>query len=276
MKRVLISLAFTIVFWNAENFFDWKAEGTSSSETDFSSSGRRHWTYRRFTAKCNAIAKTVLAVSDSTGSIPDIVAFAEIENISVLKKLISYTALDKFGFKPILFESPDKRGIDCGLIYRSQRVKVVNACAKHIYDNGGVVMKTRDILLVETDSLDILVNHHPSKVGKNGEENRFLAMTRMNALCDSLERCGHGRIVCVGDFNDDVWGGGDGTIKHNGRWEKIDGFFARGITVHETVWKAAYLTTADKKFGGVKPLRTYNGMKYLGGVSDHYPIVLTF
>lgn len=276
MKRVLISLAFTIVFWNAENFFDWKAEGTSSSETDFSSSGRRHWTYRRFTAKCNAIAKTVLAVSDSTGFIPDIVAFAEIENISVLKRLISYTALDKFGFKPILFESPDKRGIDCGLIYRSHKIKIVNTRAKHIYDSDGTVMKTRDILLVETDSLDILVNHHPSKVGKGGEWKRSLAMNRMNDICDSLERCGHRRIICVGDFNDDVWGGGEGTIKYNGEWEKIDGFFARGIKVRETVWKASYLTTADKKFGGVKPLRTYNGMKYLGGVSDHYPIVLTF
>ena len=34
------------------------------------------------------------------------------------------------------------------------------------------------------------------------------------------------------------------------------------------------LTTADKSYGGVKPLRTFSGPRYLGGVSDHYPIVI--
>ena len=35
-----------------------------------------------------------------------------------------------------------------------------------------------------------------------------------------------------------------------------------------------FLMTYDKKYPGVKPLRTYSGPRYVGGVSDHCPIVL--
>jgi hypothetical protein len=30
----------------------------------------------------------------------------------------------------------------------------------------------------------------------------------------------------------------------------------------------------DEKFGGTKPFRTFLGFKYLGGFSDHLPILL--
>jgi hypothetical protein len=30
----------------------------------------------------------------------------------------------------------------------------------------------------------------------------------------------------------------------------------------------------DKKYGGVKPLRTYNGYRYQRGFSDHLPLVV--
>ena len=35
-----------------------------------------------------------------------------------------------------------------------------------------------------------------------------------------------------------------------------------------------FLLEEDKKHGGDKPYRTYNGMKYQGGFSDHLPIAL--
>ena len=33
-----------------------------------------------------------------------------------------------------------------------------------------------------------------------------------------------------------------------------------------------FLLEEDEKYGGDKPFRTYNGMKYLGGFSDHLPV----
>ena len=133
-------------------------------------------------------------------------------------------------------------------------------------------MSTRDILLAEFDGLDILVNHHPSKVGADSERRRSIAMARMNALVDSLGS--EPGILAVGDFNDDVWhDGSPGTIKYNGAWEKIDGHFARGpVEVHETVFSHLLLTEPDRSFGGLKPRRSFSGPRWLGGVSDHYPV----
>ena len=32
----------------------------------------------------------------------------------------------------------------------------------------------------------------------------------------------------------------------------------------------------DGRYGGVKPLRTYNGLRYQRGFSDHLPLVVRF
>lgn len=254
MQIIVQALLMTVVFWNVENFF-----------------GDRPY----FNAKCNGIAKTLMMIADSEGEMPDLVALAEVGDRNVLVKLIYRTALRKYDYGIVHYDSPDKRGIDCALLYRKSRVKVLRSSPRHLYDTTGAVMNTRDILLVETDSLDILVNHHPSKVGEGSGARRNAAMDRMNGLCDSLRNEGHGRILCVGDFNDNLWGPfTQGTIKYNGAWEKIDGHFRHGLEVREKVFTAPHLLTRDTGFGGEKPLRSFSGPRYLGGISDHLPIVL--
>lgn len=60
------------MFWNLENFFDYFDGGTGESDAEFSSRGARHWTKKRFLAKCNSIAKTILWLSSpSFSSGPD-------------------------------------------------------------------------------------------------------------------------------------------------------------------------------------------------------------
>ena len=49
-----------LMFWNLENFFDCFDSGGGESDAEFSSRGAKHWTKKRFEAKCHAIAKTVL------------------------------------------------------------------------------------------------------------------------------------------------------------------------------------------------------------------------
>jgi len=50
----------TVMFWNLENFFDFKDDGTGESDTEFSAEGARRWTRSRFYRKCHAVAKTIL------------------------------------------------------------------------------------------------------------------------------------------------------------------------------------------------------------------------
>ena len=252
-----------VVSWNVENFLDYRTDSTG-----------RHTT-RRFYAKCSAIAKTILLAASQQGRLPDAVALMEVGDRFCLERLLGSTPLRKLDYRIVHYESPDRRGIGCALLYRKSSLNLLNSAPKHLRDSSGALLHTRDILLAEFDSLAILVNHHPSKVGENSQERRSIALGRMNSIMDSLGTKGCRHILSVGDFNEDLWhDGSPGTIKYNGAWEKIDGFFARGLSVRETVFDAPSLSEPDKAFGGRKPLRTFSGPQYKGGVSDHYPILL--
>jgi Endonuclease/Exonuclease/phosphatase family. len=264
-----------VVFWNVENFFDYRSENKPP-----------YWTRRRFEAKCDAVAKTLLRIADRYGRLPDAVGFAEVESAFVLRALTSETALRKLDYRIVHYDSPDRRGIDCALLCRRSTLPLRDSAPKHVPDSAGGVMPTRDILLAEFDSLAILVNHHPSQIGgKDGR--RHLAQGRLRALTDSLHAAGQPRTLAIGDFNQELRGipgqaGNDGrlarndagTLKYNGKWEKIDGGFAEGFArVREEVFADPTLLERDSAWGGERPRRTFNGRRYRGGVSDHLPVV---
>lgn len=252
-----------LVSWNVENLLDYRTDTT----------GR--YTSGRFYRKCNGIAKTLLLIASREGRLPDAVALMEVGDRFVLERLIQSTPLRKLDYRIVHFDSPDRRGIDCALLYRKSSLTLLHSSPKPLRDSSGAVMRTRDILLCEFDGIDILVNHHPSKVGAGSEERRRTAMERMRQICDSLEAMGHRGILCTGDFNDDLWhDGSPGTIKYNGAWEKIDGHFAHGLGVRESVFSDPVLSERDRTWGGTKPHRSYSGPRYLGGISDHYPLIL--
>ena len=284
---LLVSLvdSLLVVSWNVENFLDPKEDTTG-----------RH-TAKRLQAKCSGIAKTIFLIADKEGRLPDAVALMEVGNRRVLNKLLSTTPLRKLDYAIIHYDSPDRRGIDCALLYRKSRLTLLRSGPRHLKDSTGAILRTRDILLSEFEGIDILVNHHPSKVGAASEERRAIAMRRMWGLIDSLSAAGHPRILSVGDFNDNVWPASDapgtsiqgsgppgtsiqgsgppGTIKYNGAWEKIDGHFARGaLSVEEAVFDHPLLTEPDRSYGGTKPRRSFSGPRWLGGISDHYPVIL--
>ena len=322
---ILLSLLFPpqdsllVVSWNVENFLDYRTDTTG-----------RH-TAGRFYAKCNSVCKTLLLIAEQEGRLPDAVALMEIGDRFVLDRLVHSTPLRKLDYRIVHYESPDRRGIDCALLYRAGSLRLQHSRPVHLVDTTGLVIPTRDILVAEFDSLCILVNHHPSKVGADSKRRRGIAMTRMNELMDSLAGAWRGvdgswrgsegswrksegswrgsdftagtcatkvdstlydgagipsffgpapsgverPVLSVGDFNDDVWqAGGPGTIKYNGSWEKIDGHFARGLAVREKVFASPLLSEEDRTWGGTKPRRAFSGPRWLGGVSDHYPIIL--
>ena len=250
-----------VVFWNLENFFDWKSD-----------SRPQYWTSSRFRSKCEGVCKTLMLIADRYGQLPDVVGFAEVENRTVVSRLLRNTLLRKAGYGILHFDSPDRRGIDCALIHRPPLVLEYGA-AKHLYDSSGTVMQTRDILLASFGQLCVLVNHHPSKLGSGKGAARDLAMVRMRFLADSLMGAGAAAVLAVGDFNECYWEG-EGTIKYNGEWEKIDGCFSFGnIVVKEEVFDHPLLLEKDKNYGGLKPRRTFTGPRYNGGLSDHLPVI---
>ncbi len=285
-----------VLFWNLENFFDWRNDSTSVSDAEFSSRGERRWTRKRFQAKSNAIAKGLLWAGT-----PDVVGLAEVENRFALDRLLASTALRKLDYKVVHFDSPDPRGIDVALLYRCSRLELVDARPCHLYGADSTVLPTRDILLARfrtSSGADVafLVNHHPSQYGgAASSEKRRTAVLRLRQLADSLNSAGLSSMIAMGDMNDTpdnpvykeleptlrnlaepLAQKGEGTIKYDGQWELIDMFFASpsARVGPMKILQIPFLMTPDGTHAGTKPLRTYSGPRYLSGVSDHCPISL--
>ena len=276
-----------LMFWNIENFFGWKAEAMEN----------KYWTRRKYSRKCQAFSKAVLWISDESGRPPDLIGLAEVEDRKVVESLLKETPLRRLGYGVVHYDSPDPRGIDVALLFRKDRLRLLYS--KPLRINGVV---TRDILLAGFeraggDSLAVLVNHHPSKYGEDSSWRRRAAMSRLRSVTDSLMAAGDRRIVAMGDFNDTpestleysrimvnlaapLSRKGVGTIKYAGRWEMIDMIFISPLVASANpgaemrVERIPFLMVRDNAHSGEKPLRTFAGPRYIGGVSDHCPITL--
>ena len=235
-----------VMFWNVENFFDWRNDSKMVSDVEFSAAGERHWTWKRFQAKANAFAKALFWVEAETGRLPDIIGLEEVENAFVLRQVLQKTALRKLDYKYVHYDTPDHRGIDVALLYRTSRFELIDSKPCHLFA-ADTVMATRDILLCvfqrDSAKVAVLVNHHPSKYGgaAESEPRRRIAVERLRFLVDSLAAIGIDRIIAGGDFNDtpdnpvfrllepalapmhmELFRRGLGTIKYDGKWDLID------------------------------------------------------
>ena len=260
-----------VMFWNVENFFDWRNDSTTVSDMEFSAAGERHWTWKRFQAKANAFAKALFWVEAGTGRLPDIIGLEEVENAFVLRQVLQKTALRKLDYKYVHYDSPDRRGIDVALLYRSSRLELLDSKPCHLFA-ADTVMATRDILLCvfqrDSAKVAVLVNHHPSKYGgaAESEPRRRIAVERLRFLTDSLAAVGIDRIVAGGDFNDtpdnpvfgllepvlrpmhmDLFRRGLGTIKFDGKWDLIDHIYVSPAFMEAPVFAPA----SDSSSGNV-------------------------
>ena len=292
-----------MVFWNVENFFDYTDQGTGESDAEWSSRGSRRWTRKRFQDKCDDIAKSLFWIGEKYGKMPDVIGLAEVENRNVLWKLLNDTLLRKCGYKIVHHESGDRRGIDVALLYR-ESVFDMESWSVRTPSEDVADLATRDILQVclqdgMGQKMNLIVNHHPSKYGgaDESEGRRGAAMKALREMCDSVAVADPGvPVVAMGDFNDtpggeqfrmldgalvnmadSLWKSGRGTIRYQGIWELIDMFLVSDDIARKSsmeILEIPFLMTYEKKYPGMKPFRTYSGPRYIGGVSDHCPIVL--
>ena len=208
-------------------------------------------------------------------------------------------------------DSPDQRGIDVALLYQRAKFKLLQHQSiriPHKQLNRGA---TRDILhvvgqVVSGDTLDVMVCHFPSRSGGQAESEPyriFVAETLKHHVDSLLEVRSQPYIIVMGDFNDYptdkslkrlcsgnglqnlMKGKKGGTYRYRGEWGILDQFIVSGSLLKKKshirtskakaqVLRHAFLLEEDDKYGGDKPFRTYNGMKYQGGFSDHLPISL--
>lgn len=301
---------FTVVELNCENLFD-TVDNSLKQDEEFLPASSHHWTPYRYWRKLNRIGQEILScgVLDTDEVIPDIVALTEVENDSVVRDLTKRSLLRQAGYDYIVTDSPDQRGINVALLYSPFSFRLLNSRSIRIPRLRGF-RPTRDILyasgeVVTGDTLHVFVLHAPSR--SDGERAtrpyRLHVARQLDMAIDSLRAVAmHPKIIIAGDFNDytkdasiqflmaenfvDVSDGvsgshgAKGTYRYHGDWGSLDHILCDGWMAAHLVEchinDAPFLLEQDKKYGGVKPWRTYLGPRYLGGFSDHLPLVAVF
>lgn len=301
--------SFRALFWNTENLFDCK-DDSLKNDNEFLPDATRHWTYFRYREKIRNLAKGIIA--SGTENVPDLVGLCEVENDSCLIDLVKYSPLREAGYRYVMTDSPDQRGIDVALLYQRGSFKYLQHQSIRIPHKQLKKAPTRDILhvvgqVISGDSLDVIVVHFPSRSGGKikSESYRLFVAERLKQTIDSVMQVRqHPSIVVMGDFNDYptdkslnkvlcadgnlqnlMKGKKEGTYRYRGEWGIIDQFLVSKTLLDKNsrictsienaqILRHPFLLVEDEKYGGDKPFRTYNGMKYQGGYSDHLPISL--
>lgn len=298
----------TIVELNAENLFDTRHD-TLKNDYEFLPDSPRHWTRTKYWQKLNRIGQTIIACGeDSSGwTLPDIVGLCEVENDSVLFDLTRRSLLRKARYEYVMTASDDVRGIDVALLYSPFSFRLIKADTIRVLPLSEM-RPTRDILHVEGeiengDTLHIFLLHAPSRMGGELYSRPFRKHV-MEWLCSAIDslrsQYANPKLLVMGDFNDYAdspslqfayehglfnvatgahgRNGAKGTYRYHGEWGSLDQILVsedlRSWVKDCRVNDAPFLLEEDTKYGGVKPRRNYNGMRFNNGFSDHLPLVL--
>jgi predicted extracellular nuclease len=195
-----------LCFYNVENLFD-ISDDPSVDDDAFLPHGSYQWTFGKYRKKLNNIAKTIVALGGWEP--PALVGLAETENWQVLYDLCTKTALQKGDYGIVHDNSPDRRGIDVGLLYRREKLQpVFNRSLRVALPDDA--RHSRDILhaalLTRTnDTLHVFVNHWPSRYGgaHASAPHRIAAARVLREATDALlHRNADAQLVIMGDFND--------------------------------------------------------------------------
>lgn len=304
---LLLAGFLTFVELNCENLFDTRHDEGKQDE-EFLPDATRHWTGKRYWRKLNNIAQELLSCTSEPG-IPDLVALCEVENDSVVRDLCRRSLLRGAGYDYLVTRSPDLRGIDVALLYSPFAFSPVRHYPLRVEPVEGM-RPTRDILYVagrvaSGDTLHVFVVHAPSRFGGERYSRPFRQQVvyRLGASLDSLRQVSpDAQVVIAGDFNDGADGhalrqlytyglvnisrgaigqhGVKGTYRYKGEWGSIDHILSSPSLVSrvDTVFIHAprFLLEEEPLYGGFRPRRTYNGMRYQPGYSDHLPLVARF
>lgn len=300
---LILSSFLTFMELNCENLFDTRHDSLKN-DLEFLPDGSYKWMPYRYWAKLNHLGQEIVALSNP---IPDFVAMCEVENDSVMFDLTRRSLLRNAGYEYVMTSSPDERGIDVALLYQPASFALLHSHSIRIKPLPDT-RPTRDILyasglIITGDTLHVFVVHAPSRRG--GEQAsrpyRLHVASQLAEAVDSVYAISRdAKIIIAGDFNDyadspalqylyehhlinisaDAKGshGAKATYRWHGEWRSLDQILCSPSLAarkqSSVIGDLPFLLEDDEKYGGKKPYRTYLGPRYLGGYSDHLPLVV--
>lgn len=248
---------YAVGFYNQENLFD-TIHDEGKNDYDFLPNGSYQWNTQKYTSKLKNMAYVLGQLG--TPKLPmgaAVIGLAEVENDRVLNDLVQQPGLKEKGMKFVHIEGPDKRGIDCALLYNPKFFTVEDSkLVQYVYEPKDSAWKTRGFLVVggqlAGEHVYFVVNHWPSRGAVSYYRER--AGAQVKAIKDSLQRVApNAKLFIMGDLNDDPFspsvakslgarreikdvedGGlynpwwdmlakkGQGTLKYRGKWNLFD------------------------------------------------------
>ncbi len=199
-----------IGFYNLENLFDTINDVELLISEEFTPDGPKQWTSERYKEKLGNMAEVISRVAaDVTPDGIAILGVSEIENRGVLEDLVKEGAIAGRNYKIVHYDSPDKRGVDVGLLYNPKYFEVT-ASKSYLLSMEDTSFRSRDQLVVsgllDGEKIHIIVNHWPSRSGgeKKSRPKRNAAGDLSRHIVDSLLSLDkNAKILVMGDLNDD-------------------------------------------------------------------------
>ncbi|MFD2551292.1 endonuclease/exonuclease/phosphatase family protein [Bizionia sediminis] len=203
----------TVAFYNLENLFDTINDPNKNDEASPIMEMKVN-TSTIYKKKVHNMARVLADIgTDTAKNSPVIIGVAEVENIKVLEDVVNDPQLFSKDYGVIHYDSPDRRGIDVGLIYQKKYFTPTHSSNHELViidDRSGRRVYTRDQLLVsgklDGELIHILVNHWPSRSGGEARSRpkRVAAAKLSKKIIDSLQTADpYAKVIIMGDFNDD-------------------------------------------------------------------------
>ena len=244
-------------FYNLENLFD-TCHDAGKNDYQYLPDGQLKWTGLKYSHKLKNMARVLSEMG--TDKIPvgcAAIGVSEVENAKCLQDLCEQEPLKARNFQFVHIEGPDRRGVDCGLLYNPKFFKVRDAkLVPYVYVKPEDSLRaTRGFLTVSGtlagEHVVVIVNHLPSR----GAESfyREEGGRQLRIVKDSLVKADpNAKIIIMGDMNDDpqdksmaeslgaqrkmkdvekggLWNpwwdvlvNGTGTLQYDGKWNLFD------------------------------------------------------
>ncbi len=197
-----------IGFYNLENLFD-TCHDEGKNDYDFLPDGSYKWNGLKYSRKLHNMA---YALADlGTDKLPigcAVIGVSEVENSNALDDLVAQPELAARGYKYVHIEGPDRRGVDCAMLYNPALFTLRDAILVPYVPEleKDSTFKTRGFLTVSgmlaDEPVTIIVCHWPSRF--SGSFYRETAGKQVKVIKDSVMKADpNNKVIVMGDMNDD-------------------------------------------------------------------------
>ena len=140
---------YSVGFYNLENLFD-TIHDNGKNDYEFLPDGTNKWGTLKYTNKLKNMATVLKEMATDVSPVGmAAVGVSEIENSRVLADLVNHEILAPRGWDFVHIEGPDRRGVDCALLYNPKLFKPIKSkLAPYTTVDNDTTYKTRGFLIV--------------------------------------------------------------------------------------------------------------------------------